>query len=114
MFGPYKPYIPVAVAELIDELGSAVLISPTFKDPTGYFPEQNIDTEFLAINEGLKNVKSKIGTEKYEILVGMSAQMRAYFEADPEDITGDIAKGMNIALDMIEILESGEGDDYWD
>ncbi len=44
----------------------------------------------------------------------MSAQMRAYFEADPDDNTGETTKGLEIALDMIDILKSGTGDEYWD
>ena len=114
MFRNYKPYIPKAVGELIDLLGSVVLLSPTFEDKTGYFPGKNIDTEFLAINEGLKNIRSKIGEDNYKTLLDMTAQMRAYFDADPEDTTGDTTKGMNIAIEMMEILKSGDGDDYWD
>jgi hypothetical protein len=114
MFRNYRPYIPKAVGELIDLFGSVVLSAPTFEDTTGYFPGKNIDTEFLAMYEGLKNVKSKIGEDNYQALLAMTGQMRAYFDADPEDKTGDTTKGMQLALDMIEILEAGEGEDYWE
>lgn len=114
MFPNYKPYIPKSVRELIDLVGSAVLLSPTFEDKTGYFQGRNIDTEFLAIEEGLNNVKAKLGHDIYTELYSMSAQMRAYFEADLEDKTGDAIKGRNIALDMIDILKSGKSDEYWD
>lgn len=49
----YKPYVPQDVGELLDYLGYMMLASPTFKDKTGYFPRQNIDTAFLGLNEGL-------------------------------------------------------------
>jgi hypothetical protein len=42
----YKPYIPQDVSELLDELAYMMLYSPTFKDKTGYFPRENVDTVF--------------------------------------------------------------------
>ncbi len=60
---------------------------------TGYFPDRNIDTEFYALNEGLKTIRGKVGDEKYEKLVALSNRMRALFEADPEDETQDGIKG---------------------
>ena len=56
-----KPYIPQGISEIWDFLGAMMLLAPTFKDKTGYFPDRNIDTEFFALNEGLKTVRKKVG-----------------------------------------------------
>lgn len=39
-----KPYIPQGISEIWDFLGAMMLSAPTFKDKSGYFPEQSIDT----------------------------------------------------------------------
>lgn len=101
---PYQPYIPQTVGELMDKLGMMMLYSPTFKDDTGYFPERNIDTVFFSLNEGLKVVRKKLGEERYASLVALSDRMRAHFEADPEDTTGDSFAGRELIHEMEDIL----------
>lgn len=102
----YSPYIPKTIGEVQDKLGSMMLTSPTFKDLTGYIAEQNIDTEFHALNEGLKLIRPKIGDERFEQLVAMSAKMRAHFEADPNDETEDGLLGRDIIHEMRQLLRS--------
>jgi len=82
------------------------LSSPTFIDQTGYFPEKNIETVFIAMNESLDLIKSEIGEKKYLMLRKMSDQMRAHFEADRENKTGETAKGREIISEMTDILIS--------
>lgn len=101
-----KPYIPQGISEIWDFLGSMMLSSPTFKDKTGYFPEQNIDTEFFALNEGLKTIRKKVGEDNYQALVALSDKMRAHFEADPEDKTEDGLKGRDCITAMEHILKA--------
>lgn len=101
-----KPYIPQGVSEIMDLLGSMMLSSPTFKDKTGYFPDRNIDTEFFALNEGLKTIRKKVGEENYQALVALSDRMRAHFEADPEDKTEDGIKGRDCIIEMEDILKA--------
>lgn len=100
----YTPHIPTTVGELMDKLGSMMLNSPTFIDDTGYFPGKSIDTEFFALNEGLKRIRSKIGDERYLKLVELSDRMRGHFEADPEDKKEDALIGRRIIHQMEEIL----------
>lgn len=99
-------YIPKTIGEIMDQIGSMTLSAPTFKDKTGYFPDQTIDTEFLTLNEGLKLLQKRAGEERYQALVKLSGQARAYFEADPEDKTEDGIKGRDCFLEMEEILKS--------
>lgn len=101
-----KPYIPQGASEIWDFLGAMTLSAPTFKDKTGYFPDQNIDTEFFALNEGLKTIRKKVGEENYQALVALSNRMRAHFEADPEDKTEDGIKGRDCILAMEDILKA--------
>jgi hypothetical protein len=105
MLSPRGPHIPKDIGELRDLLNSMMISSPTFKDNTGYFPEDDIDTTFHALKEGLKNTRKTLGDERYRKLVEMSDQMRAYFEADPEDKTDDTIKGRELILDMIDLLK---------
>ncbi len=101
-----KPYIPQGISEIWDFLGAMMLSAPKFKDKTGYFPDRNIDTEFFALNEGLKTIRKKVGEENYQALVALSDKMRAHFEADPEDKTEDGTKGRNCIVEMEAILKT--------
>lgn len=103
---PYQPYIPQNISEIMDLLGSMMLNAPKFEDDTGYFPGQNIDTEFFALNEGLKAIRQKVGEENYQALVALSDRMRAHFEADPEDKTEDGIKGRDCIIEMEDILKA--------
>ena len=100
-----KPYIPQTVSELMDMLGMMMLKSPTFADKTGYFPDRNIDTVFGQLNESLRQLRGKLGEERYLKLVAMSERMRAHFEADPENKTDDTIKGRDIIVEMEGLLK---------
>jgi hypothetical protein len=105
MFGPYTYLIPKNLSELRDTLGGMMLLSPKFEDITGYFPGRSIDTTFYELNEGLRLMRGKLGDELYLKLRDMSDQMRAHFEADPEDKTGESLKGREIIMDMEDLLK---------
>jgi len=81
------------------------LLSPTFKDITGYFPGRNIDNTFYELNGGLRLLQPKLGDDLYLKLRDMSDRMRAHFEADPEDQTDDALKGRAIIGEMIDLLK---------
>jgi hypothetical protein len=102
----YKPYVPQNIGELMDHLSYMMLYSPTFKDKTGYFPQRNVDTAFVSLNEGLLVVRTKLGEERYAMLSAMSDKMRALFEADPDDTTGDARAGRKIIREMEDILKN--------
>ncbi len=89
----------------MDMLGSMMLSSPTFEDDSGYFPEQNINTVFFSLNEGLKMVRKKLGEDRYSALLSLSDQMRIHFEADAEDKSGDTLAGRELILEMEDILK---------
>ena len=101
-----RTYIPKDASELLDHLAYMFLTSPTFKDGTGYFPRQNIDTAFLGLNEGLLVIRKTLGEERYATLKALSDKMRAMFEADPEDKTGEARAGRQIIREMEPILIS--------
>ncbi|MCB2061443.1 MAG: hypothetical protein R3E09_10825 [Novosphingobium sp.] len=103
---PYTPYIPKDIGEIMDLLGDMMLSAPRFIDDSGYFPEQNLDTEFFALNEGLKLIRKRVGEKDYSALIELTKRMRAHFEADPEDKTEDGIKGRNCIMDMEEILKA--------
>lgn len=100
----YSVYVPETLGEVMDKLASMMLGSPRFEDKTGYFPEQDINTEFYALNEGLRRLQKRLGEERYQRLKSLSDQMRRHFEADPEDKTEDAIKGREIILEMRELL----------
>jgi hypothetical protein len=103
---PYKPYIPQNIGELLDHLAGMMLGSPTFKDKTGYLPGRNIDTAFFSLNKGLLVVRKELGEERYTPLRSLSDKMRALFESDPDDKTGDTHAGRMLIHEMEDILES--------
>lgn len=100
----FRPYVPQSLGDLLDQMGFMMLSSPTFRDKTGYFPEQNLETAFYELNEGLQRLRPKLGDELYRRFVAMSDQMRAYFEADPEDKTGDSNRGRALIREMEELI----------
>lgn len=104
MPSPYKPYIPQTIGDLRDMLGMMMLYSPTFKDHSGYFPERNVNTVFSELNQSLQALRGKLGVERYLTLRSMSDQMRAHFEADPEDRTGEALKGRDLIDAMDKLL----------
>lgn len=101
-----KIYIPQSRGDLVDQLGSMMLAAPKFKSRLPWAFEENIDTNFFQLNEGLKAVRRQIGEENYAQLVALSDKMRAYFEADPEDKTEDGLKGRDCIDEMTEILRA--------
>lgn len=109
MYQNPNPYIPKTRFEIQDFLGRMMLGAPTFVDKTGYFESRNIDTEFFALNEGLNAVRKQLGEEAYQQLAELSAQMRALFEADPENKTGETKRGRQCIREMEDILRATGG-----
>jgi hypothetical protein len=103
---PYQPYIPKDISEVMDLLGWMALKAPRFEDDSGYFPGQNIDTEFFALQEGLKTIRQIVGEENYLTLVSLSDKMRTHFAADPEDKTDDGIRGRDCIQEMEDILKA--------
>ncbi|ESZ86282.1 MAG: hypothetical protein Q27BB25_15035 [Blastomonas sp. CACIA14H2] len=83
-----------------------MLSAPKFKSRLPWAFEEDIDTNFQELNEGLKVVRRQIGDETYARLVEMSDRMRAHFEADPDDKTEDGIKGRELIDEMIDILHA--------
>ncbi len=100
----YKRYVPQDVGELLAYLSHMMLAAPTFKDESGYLPCENIDTTFFSLNEGLLVIRKKLGEERYAALRAMSDKMRALFEADPDDKTGDTHAACMLIHEMEDIL----------
>ena len=90
----------------MDKLTVMLLCSPRFIDTSGYFPEQNLQTRVDALDQGLGRLRAKLGEDLYRKLTEMSDQMRACFEADPEDNTGETRKGKRLVLEMEDLVEA--------
>jgi hypothetical protein len=101
---PAKLLVPQNISELIELIRAMLLSAPKFLDKTGYFPYQNLDHVFRELHEGLNHNRKKLGEECYHELMQMSDRMRALFEADPEDKTGQTAEGCKIIYEMEDIL----------
>lgn len=99
-------YIPEGIGDVIDKLGSMMLSAPEFESRLPWAFEEDIDTNFYQLNEGLKAVRQQIGDEAYARLVEMSDRMRVHFEADPEDKTEDGIKGRELIDEMTDILHA--------
>ena len=100
-----KQYVPKNVGEIMDLLAMMMLSSPKFIDKTGYFPDDNINTVFLQLNEGLREIREKLGEGLYLKLREMSDRMRAHFEADAENRTDETLKGRAIIMEMRSLLK---------
>jgi len=102
---PAKMYVPETVQELVELLNSMLISAPKFLDKTGYLPFLNLDYVFRQLREGLNHNRRALGEERYHELMRMSDQMRALFEADPEDKTGETLEGCKIIHKMEDILK---------
>jgi hypothetical protein len=97
-----KLYIPRGISEIIDHLAMMMLYAPTFEHD--FFEDQNVDTVFQELNQALSLIQKKLDQERYETLVSLSARMRAAFEADPEDKTGEASQGRRLIEEMQVVL----------
>jgi len=97
-------YVPQDANELLEFVVSMLSSAPEFKDKTGYFPHQDLDYVFRQLTGGLIHNRQTLGEERYQELTRMSARMRALFEADPEDKTGETLEGCKIIHAMEDIL----------
>jgi hypothetical protein len=82
-----------------------LLSAPKFIDRTDYFPYLNLDHVFRELYEGLNHNRGTLGEERYHELMRMSDRIRALFEADPEDKTGETLEGCKIIHEMEGILK---------
>ena len=98
----YKPHIPKTLDDLMSQLSFMLLKAPTYEDPE--FPGRNLETAFLQLNEGLKNVRAELGEARYEALMALSEKARAHFEADPGDNNGQTRAGRQLILEMEAML----------
>jgi hypothetical protein len=103
---PYSPYIPQERSEVMDQLAAMMLSKPNFEDDSGYFPGMSIDTEFYALNEGLRIISKRLGEERYQQLKAMSDQMRALFEGNPDEDSDEVSAGRALILEMRELIVS--------
>jgi hypothetical protein len=100
-----KVRIPQNISELSDLLISMLLSAPSFTDNTGWLPFVNLQYVFSQLNKGLDYNRQTIGEEHYQELMQMSDRMRALFEADPDDKTGETLEGCKIIHEMEDILK---------
>jgi hypothetical protein len=59
---------------------------------------------FRELHEGLNFNRQTLGEPRYHELTQMSDRIRALFEADPDDKTGETLQGREIILKMEEIV----------
>lgn len=105
---PYKPLIPQDVGEILDKLEWMGYAAPTFKDKSidMMWPGRDLGVVFFELSEGLGVVQKKLGEERYRTLMEMSDRMRALFEADPEDTTGQAQEGRKLIEEMRELMRT--------
>lgn len=104
MSRPYRPHIDISLGELLDTMTFMLLRSPKFLDDS--FPGMNLETSFYGLNESLRRLQPQLGEELYAKLTAMSDQMQAYFEADPEQTTGETRKGKDLVYDMEDLIKA--------
>lgn len=101
----YKPYVPESLSELMDFVVPMMGEAPKFQDETGYFPRQNIDTEFYALVEGFGRVRDKIGEDRYAKAIDIAARMKAIFlEAEDEDDPKTM-QGIYLIHELMDLID---------
>lgn len=67
------------LGDVSDLLGYMILSGPDIKSE--YFPSQNIESVFHELEDGLKNIKKRIGEEGHSHLSGEAAMAKAMYES---------------------------------
>ncbi|TCP33170.1 hypothetical protein [Sphingomonas sp. BK235] len=98
-----KPYIPSALSEIEDHLGSMMLKSPHFEDRTELFPGMSSDSSFFTLNSGLERMREKLGEDVYARAIELSGRAKALFLQSP-DIASEKTREGNRLLDEIDQL----------
>ena len=105
---PYRSrgrYVPKSLSEIYDYLASMLGGAPTFVDDTGFYPDQNIDTEFAVLISAFDNVRGKLGEERYVKLIDLAARTKALFLADPNDDNGKTLEGCKLIWEIEDIIQ---------
>jgi hypothetical protein len=100
-----KLFVPQSIGDVMDVLGTMKVHSPTFVSKDTFLPEDDMDTTFLKLNEGLQAISGQLGEGLYLKLREMSDRMRALFEADPENKTGETREGREIIRKMMNAID---------
>lgn len=103
-FSTPRRYVPATLSEIDDLLGSMILGAPTFKDRTGYFPNKNVDSEFLQLTDGLEVVRKKLGEDRYVKMIDIAARAKALFLDDQEDKNGKTDQGRDLLFELEDLL----------
>ncbi|MBB3472428.1 hypothetical protein [Sphingomonas sp. BK345] len=98
-----QPYVPQALSEIEDQLGSMMLKSPHFKDTTGYFPDTSLESNFFELNSGLDRMREKLGEDVHGKAIELSGRAKALFLQAP-DIGSEKTREGNRLLDEIDQL----------
>ncbi len=98
-----QPYVPQALSEIEDQLGSMMLKSPNFKDTTGYFPDTSLESNFFELNSGLDRMREKLGEDVHAKAIELSGRAKALFLQAP-DIASEKTREGNRLLDEIDQL----------
>jgi hypothetical protein len=80
--------------------------APTFKDESGYLPDQTIDTEFYALSEGFGKVRDKIGEDQYAKALDIAARMKALFLEAADDDDPKTMEGIMLIHELIDIIDA--------
>jgi hypothetical protein len=94
------------MGEVRDYVGSMVLGAPRFIDKTGFYPDQDVNSEFFALIEGFKTIQKRLGEDNYQKVVALAQRAKALFEADPDNKTGDTKKGRECLFEIEDILKA--------
>lgn len=100
----YKPHVARNLDELVGILYCMLGDAPKFVASSDLLEGMNIDAEFGALNESLELLKPELGEELFQRFVQMTGEIRACFEADPDDSNGEAMRGRHLIFEMEETL----------
>ena len=100
-----EPYIPASLSEIYDYLAGTLGGAPTFVDDAGFYPDQNIDTEFVTLVSAFDKVRGKLGEDRHAKLIELAAQAKALFAADPNNDNGKTGQGYKVLHEIEGIVQ---------
>ena len=101
-----KMRVPGTISELSDLLATIVLRAPELQVGLGFPSYRNLNYIFTQLTLGLDANRARLGEARFLELTRMKDEVRALFEADPDDKTGEMHRGCLMINDMDEILRT--------
>ena len=99
---PDRVEVPSTIEDLHDELYTLRTMRAAMKHDV--FPSLNDGVAFQIFREGLTRLKSRLGDQAHDKLLGLLDRAEKKFRSDPDEVSGEAHQGFLLITEMEEFL----------